>query len=202
MNDFEQIENMLKERLVPAEMPAPEAARLRRIWRKPATAAAAGSESRLRLQMHVWQWAFAAAAACAAALVVLRLYQPQTTAANPAVTGNPAGAATEQQIASATPDTSPAIPATAPAETYRTVISAEDLGVVGTGEANARRQVRVRYMENERWPDRNGGGWIQRSLPREAIFQLPVGAAGVSPDGTLIQRGPDRVVPDDPAVEQ
>ena len=196
MNDVEKIENLLKERLVPAEMPAADAARLRRIWRNPAEAKNAAAECRLRMQMHVWQWAFATAAAFAVALAVLHLYQPQTPA-----TGSPAAAPEQQLQAVAATVPLPAIPSASPTETSRTVISAEDLGVVGAGEANARRQVRVRYMENERWPDRNGGGWIQRSLPREAIFQLPVGAAGVSPDGTVIQRGPDRVLPADPSTE-
>ena len=197
MNEHDNMEQMLKERLVPASLPAGFQARMRRVWAAPRGAAVdAATERRQRLRLHLWQWAFAAAASLALALAVLQLCVPQ----RPGV-GAPVPVAGQPLVASTSPDSQPAVPAAEPAETYRTIISAEDLGIVGNGNTDARRQVRVRYMENERWQDRRSGGWIQRSLPREAIFQLPAGAAGVSPDGTVIQRGPDYVLPASPATE-
>ena len=204
-NEYDDIERMLKERLVPMPVPRRTTERMRRIWRTPEVDRDAAKERRMRLQLHVWQWAFATAAAVAVVIAIApRLQTPPTPAAVPAGQPAIASANTQAQPLIATNEIVPqaplqnvsAMPSDDPVETHQRILSAEDLGLVGYGANDSARQVRVRYLETQRWRDPSGG-LRESSAPREAILQLPVGR--VHDNGTgAVQEGPIHIIRKNP----
>ena len=188
MNNHHDIERLLKERLIPAAITEEMGQRLRGTW-LPAAAATSSDEPerRLRLRLHAWQWAFAAAAAAAVILGVFRLYMPAPAA--PAAT-QPAWAATPTSHPH--PQTIPT-PTNQPDEIRQHILGADDLGLVGSpATTNRARQVRVRYLETQRWQD-PAGGWIERARPQEATLLIPI--RELHDDGTgNIQAGPVHII--------
>ena len=195
MNDHSDIERMLKDCLVPAPVPDALGRRLRRAWLGTAAARPDTPERQLRLRLHAWQWAFAAAATFAVILGVFRLYAP--TDASRAVP-LPLAATTPLAWVAAHGNTPPPpqpvpTPANQPDEVRQRILGADDLGLVGYPAANRTRQVRVRYLETQRWQDPVSGGWIERSQPQEATLLIPI--RELRDDGSgAIQEGPIHIV--------
>ena len=189
MNNHTEMEQLLKERLLPAVIPDSLRQRLREAWRPVVAAAIAETpERRLRLRLHAWQWAFAAAAAVALVMGVCRLCLPPPAVPVPATGAPPPTWAADYPYPQ--PVTTPA---SQPDEVRQHILGADDLGLVGSPAANRARQVRVRYLETQRWQDPAGGGWIERSQPQEATLLIPI--RELRDDGTgNIQAGPVHII--------
>lgn len=205
-NEHDQLEQMLKDRLTPTAVSRTAEARMRQIWSKPVEIREDVRERRMRLQLHVWQWAFATAAAVAVVIAVARLQVPTPVAPTaPAIAATNTAAAGQPMVATTgtapltqmqTVSALPSVPTDVPVETRQRILGAEDQGLSYCDANQARRQVRVRYLDTQRWQTPSGE-WVERSVPREATLQIPVGRVHDNGSGA-VQEGPVHIIGPNP----
>jgi hypothetical protein len=61
-----------------------------------------------------------------------------------------------------------------PAEAVRTLIAAEDDGLVFDADSSPLRQVRYNYLERHAWTNRATGSRLEVELPREDTYLISV----------------------------
>jgi hypothetical protein len=160
-DDFTDLENELKH-LRPRSVPAPLVGRV-------AAVLAAEPQTR-RGPLAGWRaWILPAAAAALLAVTVTSIpflvREPDATAA-------PATATSQQQVTTTVASSAKLQPVRATNVLYEAV----NEGIVYLDPETPARRMRLSYLDTITWEDPSSGASLQRSVPREEIYFVPVTA--------------------------